>query len=303
MISKKPIKNNFVNGKFKLKFILPIISIALLYFIVSATTFCDTGFSWTIFTNFKFWTSYFISLGYGLFILFIAIFYKKSKCKELPLIQNDKFELYQLNEIILSINLIDLFKNHLKKINKNRKLAIYKKYLINKKEKCKNQEEIDKYDKLIEETKKETFDIETKNIKIKILTSNIIFLDCYTSNEFKSFFYNGKENLGKYIMPTIIFGAIMTSIIHVVSLTGKKNISMNTILKFLSILWLMSSYLLKGLSYGEYSINNIYHNVLLNRKNEVIYFLKKNNVKLEVKENENNQIVYSLIDNKEIKNG
>jgi hypothetical protein len=146
--------------------------------------------------------------------------------------------------------------------------------LIGKKGKKKIQNKIDKYSELLKMSYEETFNIDEIMLKIRDITVNTIFSNFSDNRKDAKVFYSGLEDLGKRLLPAVIcgmfFSAIMLSIV-----LNKQAQSIEQWKNLLTTLWVSISYLLRGISYAEYSVNDVFISVLDNRTGIVRSYFKQ----------------------------
>lgn len=128
-------------------------------------------------------------------------------------------------------------------------------------------------------------DIENIRLRIKPITVNTIFSGLKEKNESGNVFYSGTEGLATKIIPAIIGGMCITVITMILSIDQMET-TQDKIIQLASKLWVITSYILKGLSFAKHSINTVYYSVLENRKGEVLAFLTKRGTPVVVEENE-----------------
>ena len=274
-------KFNFT-GKELFKNILTLLSIALIYFILCFVNFAKGTFDFSKVYDTTFWAIYFLTIGLGISAMFLAIPYKKDKLKALVHITDMEHILRSLKNYIDTSGIEGEFTDYLAGRNRERKLQKYKEHLQYKKQKAKKTADIERYSKLLETAQA---DIENIRLRIKPITVNTIFSGLKEKNESGNVFYSGTEGLATKIIPAIIGGMCITVITMILSIDQMET-TQDKIIQLASKLWVITSYILKGLSFAKHSINTVYYSVLENRKGEVLAFLTKRGTPVVVEENE-----------------
>lgn len=283
---------NRASDKGGLKSALYLMTISLVFFILSATNFAEANIDFTRLQDSKFWFDYMVTIGLALLILVLSIPYKKDKNMRKGKIQDSLEEIRSLKVYITEKGYYDDFKIHLSKLNEKRKLAKYKAYLNYKKDKAKKDIIIDKYDSLIEEANQDDFDITAIKAKwwlylrMKFVNVNTIFSGFNTSEEDNKVHYTGLEGLLSRILPVILAGVIMQALMLAVAMSFKDGRELDQWILLATRIWIMLSYLNVGFSFADYSITTVYYEVLENRKTEVRTFLEKKGISIVIKENE-----------------
>lgn len=284
MLSKLKLKLDLNSAM--IKQIAYLFCIALLYAILGMINFANLEFEPERAMDKTFWINYILVIGFALVIMFLSILMKKDKNKTLPKITDEVEVLRALKSTLIEKGLYDEFKDYLKELNKDRRLTRYRSLLIKKRDKVKKQKDIDKYDTLIKDTYAKDFDINKFNVKIKLITVNTIFSGFSDKTEEGTVFYQGNEGLALWVLPTLISGMFF-SLIMLSVLFNFKDTSAEQWKNLITTLWISLSYLMRGISYGDHSINVVYFGALENRIGKVRSFFKKKNIVADVFENPN----------------
>jgi hypothetical protein len=276
-----------------------ILAITLIYLIVSLINFANLTFDLTKLNDWNFWTTYSITIGLALLIMILSISYQKKKTKTLTKITDEEEMVYACARTLSSngnykrtIELVALE-------NRRRKLVKYKKYLQIKRNQSKNDEEKQHYIALINDIDEVYLDkqileatnekdkrnfIKLKNdipnkidgvrIKYQEVKINSLFNTYYNNNcdELETKF-NGTEGLAQYTIPSIIIGLIIVMIIMTAVPALLETATLDIIIQLVTRLGVMTTYLIKGLEFSEYSITTVYFSILKNRKSLMIDFI------------------------------
>lgn len=275
--------------------------IGLLYFVLGLINFTSLEFESERLLDRNYWIQYSLIIGFALVIMFLAMSMKKDKLKINTVIL-DLYEILRSLKESLTANLMyDKFSDYLVKEDKEEKLKAYRVYLEKKKCEQKKREKIDKYEMLLKETYKEDFDID-KISKVHILetTTNTIFGGLRNTSKKDKVHYTGFEDITMWVAPALIVGMLFSAVMLTISL-NKEQASLEQIKNLLTTLWVTITYLIRGLSYAEYSINTVYVTVLENRINKVKAFLTENNSVAFIEEN--TAYKYKVKIEKEAENG
>lgn len=251
-----------------------------------------------------YWTAYSVTIGLAIGSLVIGVMYNKDKYKAMPKIEDAKEEIYILNNTVISEGLAEDLSKHVNDIDRQRKIKKYIRYLSKMKAKAKKQTEIDKYEKLIAEASVVTFDVSKLNIRVKTITTNTLLGGIESRDEGDGLIYTGYEKIAEWVLPMLLFGMFLTAIFLAVAQPDKKELKLAEYLQLAATLYVMFSYLITGIRYADFSINVVYYNVLISRKNEYLKFFEKKGMKVVVKNNEYYKYRTEIVQgNAEAKNG
>jgi hypothetical protein len=294
---------SLLKGKLKLdatlvKQLVYMFIIALLYFVLGMINFTTMEFEIGRLCDKNYWIYYILIIGFATVIMFVALAMRKDSLKRGTKVNDFCDNILLLKQGLVDNGLYDDFTDvYLRELNKTRKLNKYREILIMKKDKATNkiellkysklynvligkkgkkkiQNKIDKYSELLKMSYEETFNIDEIMLKIRDITVNTIFSNFSDNRKDAKVFYSGLEDLGKRLLPAVIcgmfFSAIMLSIV-----LNKQAQSIEQWKNLLTTLWVSISYLLRGISYAEYSVNDVFISVLDNRTGIVRSYFKQ----------------------------
>lgn len=270
----------------QLKVLMICFLMALIYGVLGLMNFTDLGFDLEKLTDKVFWIKYGLIISVALVVLVLAIMLKKTTALERDPVKTEANTLKQLRTELQLVGLYDAFEGeYIKVLNKLRKLDKYRDWLIYKRDSVKKQSDIDKYTALFKATTAPDFDIDAiKSIAIRPVTANLIFWGLANRNSENELFYTGRERLHWWLLSTLIVGMTITAALLAITMSPTAP-SAQQWKDLITTLGVTIGYMLLGLAYGDYSINNIYYAVLCNRKDKVLAFLHSKGKEVYLKPN------------------
>ena len=254
--------------------------IALIYLFVSIVNFAELKLEWARLYNGVFWFQYILSVALSVIVFFLTVWDRQHQLKrKSPEVVSLTNAIHKFAKFI-QYNFSDAFDAHIEALNEEEKLNCYKQQLYAKKrkaifwargEKQKEKQRV-KYDKLIAAA---GVDYVYKKIKYKPVTTNLLYSGYVSSDDSKTerLYFTGYEGLAEYLIPTIIFGVVTTSLMLLVGferVTSNIDVVIQLIFRILT----MGVYTIRGVAYGEYTINVVYLSVLSERRKILASFIK-----------------------------
>lgn len=276
----------------------------LLYLILCLYNFSKMEFTPEQLKNSEFWVRYSIAVGFSFIMLILASMLRKEMLRRQPIIVNQLEHINALRSFIVEKGLYSDFSNmFLKEYNKDIKLATYRDAILAKRDKAKNEETRTMYDRIYNETFIDIFDINKVNVKIEEVSVNIIFfgLTGGKGDKGQRVRFTGWERFVTKVVPTIIWGYAIFAIIFLTNIYPSET-NIETIKSFVSITGMMISYMLCGISYADFSINDVYYSVLQNREDIVKSYLTSKGMVLLIQDNPNYKYKITT-DKNEVDNG
>jgi hypothetical protein len=286
-------------------------------FIACITNFATGRFEWARLNDSAFWYNYLITLGLSLTMLFLAMMYKKFKNKMTAKIIDILEEIKVLRQTLIDYGWREMFKEFLKRRNKNIKTNKYVNYLANKRDRIENKKDRNRFLFFFELSKKRQAkldekvayyenkilnaknDVDKVHIKMKVMTENTIYGNYNKKSEDSNVWYTGSEGLIARVVPGIISGAIFACILLAFIPLFYDTVTKEQIINLAVRLYSMLSYAYNGMSFADFSIFEVYYTVLCNRKDEITTFLAEIGHPFNILDNENYK--YKAVPNKEIK--
>ena len=222
------------------------------------------------------------------------------------MIVNQLEHISALRALIIEKGLYSDFSNvYLKQYNKEIKLAKYRDMILRKRDKAKNEATRAKYDTIYNSTFAENFNIDNVSVKIEQVTVNLLFFGLTNGigQRGQKVKFTGWEKFVTKVVPTVICGYMIFAIIFLTNIYPAET-NIETIKSFVSITGMMISYMLSGISYADFSINDVYYAVLQNREDIAKEYLTSKGLTLFIQENPNYK--YKVIEKpeeKEVGNG
>ena len=278
----------------------------LLYLILCLYNFSIMEFTPEQLKNSEFWVRYSISVGFSFIMLILASMLRKEVLKRQPMIVNQLEHISALRALIIEKGLYSDFSNvYLKQYNKEIKLAKYRDMILRKRDKAKNEATRAKYDTIYNSTFAENFNIDNVSVKIEQVTVNLLFFGLANGlgQRGQKVKFTGWEKFVTKVVPTVICGYMIFAIIFLTNIYPAET-NIETIKSFVSITGMMISYMLSGISYADFSINDVYYAVLQNREDIAKEYLTSKGLTLFIQENPNYK--YKVIEKpeeKEVGNG
>jgi len=261
----------------------------LLYLVLCLYSFTKMEFTPEQLKNSEFWVRYSISVGFSFIMLILASMLRKEVLKRQPMIVNQLEHISALRALIIEKGLYSDFSNvYLKQYNKEIKLAKYRDMILRKRDKAKNEATRTKYDTIYNSTFAENFNIDNVSVKIEQVTVNLLFFGLTNGivQRGQKVKFTGWEKFATKVVPTIICGYMIFAIIFLTNIYPVET-NIDTIKSFVSITGMMISYMLSGISYADFSINDVYYSVLQNREDIIKGYLANKGFALMIEPNPN----------------
>lgn len=297
---------SYIKSKIKIsgQYIKPFIIlgiITLLYALLILFNTATMEFEFNKLKDTAFWVRYAIVICFSVIILLLSMVLRKDILKNKTLITNQLQYISTLRGVIVENGLYEEFRDvYLEEYNKKTKLESYRVSLLNKRDKAKDKATISKYDQLYKQSQEIDFDITTKNMKIKEVNVNLIFLgyNDRKGSKYAKYYYSGFENFAQKVVPSIFFGVVMAGILLAATLSTNDT-SVQQWKDILSVISVSLSYLINGLVYADYSINEVYYSVLCNREDIIKSFLCEKGLVIYISPNPNNNYIGEIEGKKE----
>lgn len=265
------------------KSLIYLLAISLMFGIVLLMAFTDGDlFDLSKLKNPSFWLTYVITIALAIGVLMFGLMFKKDSLKGKSKIEDEKRALRALDKTIIDNGLYDEFSAAVKELHSTRVKQKHRRYLMRKKAAAKTQAEQDLCAALIKELDEKPYDPMTAPVKTEAITTNTIFDGVDAQDDGDELIYTGLEKIGVWIFPMMIVGLFFTMIFLTLSEPTQKGLTMETAFMLMMRLYVMASYLLTGMRYADYSVNTVYYNVLVGRKDFVLKFFKKNGLTVEI---------------------
>lgn len=277
-----------INSQMVKTFLIAIFAV-LLYLVLCLYNFTKMEFTPERLKNSEFWVRYSISVGFSFVMLILASWLRKEILKQQPTITEQLEHINSLRAYIVEKGLYSDFSDvYLKDYNRETKLAAYRDMLLKKRDKARKEETRKLYDRLYNDTFGSEFKIDKVRIKIDEVTVNLLFFGLTSGKSIRGqkVRYTGWEKFIAKVAPAIIFGYAIFAIILLTNIYPAQT-QIETIKSFLSITGMMISYMLSGISYADFSINDVYYSVLQNREDIIKGYLANKGFALMIESNPN----------------
>lgn len=251
--------------------------IALIYFMFGMINFTKLEFEPERLLDKNYWIQYFLTVGLGLVLMLLSTAYRKEslKGKEDSQITDMQNLLGSLKMSLIDNSLYDNFAIYIKEQNTKEKISKYRAYLSQKRDKAKKAKQIEKYNNMLAETHKPNFDIDKVKvrlwilpiwikIRIRELTVNVIFSVSHYEKNGEQYFYSGRENYANWVLPSLIISMFFSGLMLSIALNSQSTTN-EQIKNFIMAIGTSLTYLIRGFSYADYSINTVLYGVLENR--------------------------------------
>lgn len=276
----------------------------LLYLVLCLYNFSKMEFTPEQLKNSEFWVGYSIAVGFSFIMLILASMLRKEVLKRQPMIVDQLEHISALRAFIVEKGLYSDFSNvYLKQYNKEIKLARYRDMILRKRDKAKDENARVKYDAIYNSTFVESFNIDNVSVKVEQITVNLLFFGLTNGigQRGQKVKFTGWERFVTKVVPTIIWGYAIFAIIFLTNIYPAET-NIETIKSFVSITGMMISYMLCGISYADFSINDVYYSVLQNREDIVKSYLTSKGLVLLIQDNPNYKYKITT-DKNEVDNG
>lgn len=273
-----------------------LVIISLMYALLMLFNTTTMTFEFASLTNSNFWVRYILVLSFSIVILFLGMVLRKDLLKKTTLITNALHHIACLRATIVQNGLYEEFRDvFIEKENRKLKLDYYRNELLTKRDKAKDKVVIAKYDSLYKETFEKDYQIDKMNVKIKEININLIFLGYEDGKNSKStkYHYSGFENFIVKVVPTVLFGLLFTILLLSARLFPS-GMNVQGWKDLIGTIGVSLSYLVNGLVYADYSINEVYYSVLCNREDMIKCFLSEKGLVAFIEPNPNHKFIATL---------
>lgn len=282
-----------------LKNVIYMLLMSAIYAIVGLISFADTSIKPDLQADTSYYINLGLTLGASLVMFYLAWQYQRGKDLRDKTITDEEDVLRSYGHTIQVNGHYTGFKDFLKVKNRERKLEAYKEYLLSKISRTRNEtkrDELDKiYESINEDTKVPGF------IKVEEYTYGNIIIGFQGRKKDDGVKYTGIEGLLTTLAPTLIFSFFGVALILGITLNIKES-ALDQVKNFLALLFTLTTYLVRGLNFGDQSVMVIYRSKLETRQNVVKEFFQRNGKDIHCYINDNYKYLSDITENKEVEN-
>lgn len=265
--------------------LLCLLAMCVILVFVGAMNFSDMSFDWTRVSTIDFWINYGLLMGLAIIMFTLAIVYGKSKQKKSEDITDLKEMLSIQRNYLDDHCLSSKFDVHLESLNKQRKVEDYRERLRFTSVFMPTRKLKEHYLRAAEEITLENIG----NVRYKLkkpYTRDLVFCGVPTKKEGSlKINYTGREGFVGALLPALMWSLLFQCVL-LCMVFSEKTSTLDTFIKLLAQMWVMVSFAVKGVSYGVYSVSDVYKSVLENRMGMVMTFLAVNGINIVIKGNE-----------------